>query len=232
MYKLQKHRAEENSPFSDDKGEKPCQFAKPEKPPCLPSLETDATRVRAADLASDVVVPHEGGSRLDSPSAVQTGGAPEAASIEPLVSGVVPRVSSKLEIDGLPIKTDATAADASVHTADPAPDVVVPHEGGCGLGSPSAIDTGGAPRAASVEPAGNGVVARESSEVELSSLPSVETDVAPGASSAEPLANGVMSRESSEVELGGLPIVETNATCSDAGACAADPAPEVVVPHA
>ena len=163
MYKLQKHRAEENSPFSDDKGEKPCQFAKPEEPPCLPSLETDATGVRAAD---------------------------------------------------------------------PAPDVVVPHEGGCGLGSPSAVDTGGAPRAASVEPAGNGVVARESSEVELSSLPSVETDVAPGAGSAEPLANGVVSRESSEVELGGLPIVETNATCSDAGACAADPAPEVVVPHA
>ena len=163
MYKLQKRRAEENSPFSDDKGEKPCQFAKPEKPPCLPSLETDATGVR---------------------------------------------------------------------TADPASDVVVPHEGGCGLGSPSAVDTGGAPRAASVEPAGNGVVARESSEVELSSLPSVETDVAPGAGSAEPLANGVMSRESCEVELGGLPTVETNATCSDAGACAADPAPEAVVPHA
>ena len=64
------------------------------------------------------------------------------------------------------------------------------------------------------------------------SLPSVETDVAPRAGSAEPLANGVMSRESCEVELGGLPTVETNATCSDAGACAADPAPEAVVPHA
>ena len=45
--------------------------------------------------------------------------------------------------------------------------MVVPHEGGCGLDSPSSIETGGAPRAASVEPVGNGVVIRESSEVEL-----------------------------------------------------------------
>ena len=162
MYKLQKHGAEENSPFSNDKGEKPCQFAKPKKPPCLPSLQTDATGVRATDPASDVVVPHEGGS---------------------------------------------------------------------GLGSPSAVETGGAPRAAIEETVGNGAITQESSEVELSSLPSVETDVAPGAGSAEPLANGVVSRESSEVELGGLPIVETDATCSDAGACATDPAPEVVMPH-
>ena len=168
MYKLQKHRARENS-LSDDKGEKPCQFAKPETSPCLPSVETNATGVRTPNPAPDVVVPHEGGTRLGLPTAVQTGGATEAGSVEPVANGVVPRVSSKLEIDGLPIKTDATAADSGVHTADPAPDVVVPHEGGCGLGSPSAVDTGGAPRAASVEPAGNGVVARESSEVELSS---------------------------------------------------------------
>ena len=177
-------------------------------------------------------MPHEGGSGLGSPSVVQTGDTAEAASVEPLANGVVPRVSSKLEIDGLPIKSDATAADAGVHTADPAPDVVVPHEGGCGLGSPSAVETGGAPRAAIEETVGNGAITQESSEVELSSLPSVETDVAPRDGCAEPLANGVVSRESSEVELGGLPIVETNATCSDAGAGAADPAPEVVVPHA
>ena len=158
MYKLQKHRVEEKSLFSDDKGEKPCQFANPETPPCLP--------------------------------------------------------------------TDAAAAG----TAEPTPDIIVPPEGGCGSGSP--VETGGAPGAASKEPLANEVVPRESSEVELSSLPSVETDVAPGAGSAEPLANGVVSWEYSDVELGGLPIVETNATCSDAGACAADPAPEAVVPHA
>ncbi|KAK1614104.1 hypothetical protein QYE76_019621 [Lolium multiflorum] len=145
-----KHRVEENSILSDDKGEMACQSFKPPTPPL--SMETDAT------------------------------GPAGAASVEPLVNGVVPREFSELEQDGLPIvKTDVTGADAGVATDDPAPEVATPPEGGFVLVEPvmtmPTVLTGGGPGAGMVEPLAKGVVSRESSEVDIGGLPSVDTGV-------------------------------------------------------
>lgn len=193
---LQKHRVEENSIFSDDKGEKACQFVKPETPPCSLSVETDAAGAGTDEPIPGIIVPHEGGCGLGLPSAVETGGTAGAASVEPLANGIVPQESSELEQDGLPIaKTDVTGADARVATTDPAPDIVMQHEEGCGLSLPTVL-TGGGPRAGRVEPLAKGVVPRESSEVDIGGLPSVETGGLPGAGIVEVPANSVVPPES------------------------------------
>nr|XP_051202118.1 uncharacterized protein LOC127315688 [Lolium perenne] len=118
-----KHRVEENSILSDDKGEMACQSFKPPTPPCLLSMETDAAGPGTDEPIPGIIVPHEEGCGLGLPPAVETGGAAGAASVEPLVNGVVPREFSELEQNGLPIvKTDLTGADAGVATDDPAPE--------------------------------------------------------------------------------------------------------------
>ena len=162
---LQKHRVEENSILSDDKGEMACQSFKPPTPPCLLSMETDAAGPGTDEPIPGIIVPHEEGCGLGLPPAVETGGAAGAASVEPLVNGVVPREFSELEQNGLPIvKTDLTGADAGVATDDPAP------EGGFVLVEPvmtmPTVLTGGGPGAGRVEPLAKGVVPRESSEVD------------------------------------------------------------------
>ena len=136
MYKLQKHRVEEKSMFSDDKVEKPCQFANPEMPPSLPSVETDPEKAGTDEPTPDIIVPPEGGCGSGSP--VETGGAPRAASKEPLANEVVPRESSEVELGDLPIvESAATEADARAGAAVDKPDIVVPPERGGGLGLPS-----------------------------------------------------------------------------------------------
>ncbi|KAK1644679.1 hypothetical protein QYE76_062484 [Lolium multiflorum] len=118
-----KHRVEENSILSDDKGEMACQSFKPPTPPCLLSMETDAAGPGTDEPIPGIIVSHEEGCGLGLPPA-ETGGAAGAASVEPLVNGVVPREFSELEQNGLPIvKTDITGADAGVATDDPAPEV-------------------------------------------------------------------------------------------------------------
>ncbi|KAK1607416.1 hypothetical protein QYE76_031089 [Lolium multiflorum] len=112
-----KHRVEENSILSDDKGEMACQSFKPPTPPCLLSMETDAAGPGTDEPIPGIIVPHEEGCGLGLPPAVETGGAAGAASVEPLVNGVVPREFSELEQNGLPIvKTDIAGADAGVAT--------------------------------------------------------------------------------------------------------------------
>lgn len=186
---LQKHRVEENSILSDDKGEMACQSFKPPTPPCLLSMETDAAGPGTDEPIRGIIVPHEEGCGLGLPPAVETGGAAGAASVEPLVNGVVPREFSELEQNGLPIvKTDLTGADAGVATDDPAP------EGGFVLVEPvmtmPTVLTGGGPGAGRVEPLAKGVVPRESSEVDIGGLPSVETSGLPGAGIVEISASG------------------------------------------
>ncbi|KAK1696736.1 hypothetical protein QYE76_013433 [Lolium multiflorum] len=184
-----KHRVEENSILSDDKGEMACQSFKPPTPPCLLSMETDAAGPGTDEPIPGIIVSHEEGCGLGLPPAVETGGAAGAASVEPLVNGVVPREFSELEQNGLPIvKTDITGADAGVATDDPAP------EGGFVLVEPvmtmPTVLTGGGPGAGRVEPLAKGVVPRESSEVDIGGLPSVETSGLPGAGIVEISASG------------------------------------------
>src|SRR5215203_4429839 len=175
---LQKHRVEENSILSDDKGEMACQSFKPPTPPCLLSMETDAAGPGTDEPIPGIIVSHEEGCGLGLPPAVETGGAAGAASVEPLVNGVVPREFSELEQNGLPIvKTDITGADAGVATDDPAPEVcfallkpVLPR-----------VLTGGGPGAGRVEPL---------TEVDIGGLPSVETSGLPGAGIVEISASG------------------------------------------
>ena len=138
MYKLQKHRVEEKSSFSNDKGEKPCQFANPETPPCLPSMQTDIAAASTDEPTPNIIVPHEGGCGSGSPSAVETGGAPGVGGEEPLANEVVPRESSEVELGDLPIvESDATEADVGASAVVDKPDIVMPREGGGGLGLPS-----------------------------------------------------------------------------------------------
>ncbi|KAK1644427.1 hypothetical protein QYE76_062232 [Lolium multiflorum] len=184
-----KHRVEENSILSDDKGEMACQSFKPPTPPCLLSMETDAAGPGTDEPIPGIIVSHEEGCGLGLPPAVETGGAAGAASVEPLVNGVVPREFSELEQNGLPIvKTDITGADAGVATDDPAPEVcfvlVEPV-----MTMPTVL-TGGGPGAGRVEPLAKGVVPRESSEVDIGGLPSVETSGLPGAGIVEISASG------------------------------------------
>ncbi|KAK1608513.1 hypothetical protein QYE76_032186 [Lolium multiflorum] len=205
-----KHRVEENSILSDDKGEMACQSFKPPTPPCLLSMETDAAGPGTDEPIRGIIVPHEEGCGLGLPPAEETGGAAGAASVEPLVNGVVPREFSELEQDGLPIvKTDVTGADAGVATDDPAPEVATPPEGGFVLvepvmtmptvltgGGPGA-DTGGLPGAGIVEISANSAVPPNSYELEhVPDVPSVEPDapVSSGDDSAESDQEGSASR--------------------------------------
>jgi hypothetical protein len=212
---LQKHRVEENSILSDDKGEMACQSFKPPTPPCLLSMETDAAGPGTDEPIPGIIVPHEEGCGLGLPPAVETGGAAGAASVEPLVNGVVPREFSELEQNGLPIvKTDLTGADAGVATDDPAP------EGGFVLVEPvmtmPTVLTGGGPGAGRVEPLAKGVVPRESSEVDIGGLPSVETSGLPGAGIVEISANGAVPPDSYELEhVPDVPSVEPDAPVSN-----------------
>ena len=175
MYKLQKHRVEEKSLFSDDKGEKPCQFANPETPTCLP---TDAVAAGIAEPTPDIIVPPEGGCGSGSP--VETGGAPGAASKEPLANEVVPRESSEVELGDLPIvESAATEADAGAGAAVDKPDIVVPPERGGGLGLPSveAVASGAAtnehvPDLPSVQPDAPGSGGDDSAETDTRDLKS------------------------------------------------------------
>ncbi|KAK1668403.1 hypothetical protein QYE76_056562 [Lolium multiflorum] len=209
-----KHRVEENSILSDDKGEMACQSFKPPTPPCLLSMETDAAGPGTDEPIPGIIVPHEEGCGLGLPPAVETGGAAGAASVEPLVNGVVPREFSELEQNGLPIvKTDLTGADAGVATDDPAP------EGGFVLVEPvmtmPTVLTGGGPGAGRVEPLAKGVVPRESSEVDIGGLPSVETSGLPGAGIVEISANGAVPPDSYELEhVPDVPSVEPDAPVS------------------
>ncbi|KAK1620711.1 hypothetical protein QYE76_026228 [Lolium multiflorum] len=215
-----KHRVEENSILSDDKGEMACQSFKPPTPPCLLSMETDAAGPGTDEPIPGIIVPHEEGCGLGLPPAVETGGAAGAASVEPLVNGVVPREFSELEQDGLPIvKTDVTGADAGVATDDPAPEVATPPEGGFVLVEPvmtmPTVLTGGGPGAGRVEPLAKGVVPRESSEVDIGGLPSVETGGLPGAGIVEISANGAVPPNSYELEhVPDVPSVEPDAPVS------------------
>src|SRR5215213_2139928 len=189
----QKHRVEENSILSDDKGEMACQSFKPPTPPCLLSMETDAAGPGTDEPIRGIIVPHEEGCGLGLPPAEETGGAAGAASVEPLVNGVVPREFSELEQDGLPIvKTDVTGADAGVATDDPAPEVATPPEGGFVLVEPvmtmPTVLTGGVPGAGMVEISANSAVPPNSYELEhVPDVPSVEPDapVSSGDDSAE-----------------------------------------------
>lgn len=211
---LQKHRVEENSILSDDKGEMACQSFKPPTPPCLLSMETDAAGPGTDEPIPGIIVPHEEGCGLGLPPAEETGGAAGAASVEPLVNGVVPREFSELEQNGLPIvKTDITGADAGVATDDPAP------EGGFVLVEPvmtmPTVLTGGGPGAGRVEPLAKGVVPRESSEVDIGGLPSVETSGLPGAGIVEISANSAVPPNSYELEhVPDVPSVEPDAPVS------------------
>ncbi|KAK1682790.1 hypothetical protein QYE76_043638 [Lolium multiflorum] len=215
-----KHRVEENSILSDDKGEMACQSFKPPTPPCLLSMETDAAGPGTDEPIRGIIVPHEEGCGLGLPPAVETGGAAGAASVEPLVNGVVPREFSELEQDGLPIvKTDVTGADAGVATDDPAPEVATPPEGGFVLVEPvmtmPTVLTGGGPGAGRVEPLAKGVVPRESSEVDIGGLPSVDTGGLPGAGIVEISANSAVPPNSYELEhVPDVPSVEPDAPVS------------------
>ena len=217
---LQKHRVEENSILSDDKGEMACQSFKPPTPPCLLSMETDAAGPGTDEPIPGIIVSHEEGCGLGLPPAVETGGAAGAASVEPLVNGVVPREFSELEQNGLPIvKTDITGADAGVATDDPAPEVATPPEGGFVLVEPvmtmPTVLTGGGPGAGRVEPLAKGVVPRESSEVDIGGLPSVDTGGLPGAGIVEISANSAVPPNSYELEhVPDVPSVEPDAPVS------------------
>ncbi|KAK1632184.1 hypothetical protein QYE76_006499 [Lolium multiflorum] len=188
-----KHRVEENSILSDNKGEMASQSFKPPTPPCLLSMEIDAAGPGTDEPIPGIIMPHEEGCGLGLPPAVETGGAAGAASVEPLVNGVMP--ISELEQNGLPIvKTDV---DAGVATDDPAP------EGGFVLvepvmtmptltgGGPGAGRTGGLPGAGIVEISANGAVPPDSYELEhVPDVPSVEPDA--------PISSGDDSAESDQ----------------------------------